>query len=190
MLQAWQLALSKYSLHKHEQLKLALLAIMQRLQCPEPAAFLISRSHSCTCRQATQLQSCSQLGTLLLQIDYDTRQVQRIVQLHLAPMNVLAVHDGTCFSGGDDCRLRAWPLDFSHIALEASHDAAVTSVSIQDPTCILLACPWDSINAEVRVCIAPCQQVKHREHWQYTRSFAFFCPIMVLSFCDVLYDRR
>ena len=67
---------------------------------------------------------------LWVQIDYDTRQVQRIVQLHLAPLNALAVYAGRCYSGADDRQLRAWPLDFSHIALEACHDAAVTAVNV------------------------------------------------------------
>lgn len=63
-----------------------------------------------------------------VQVDYDTRRVQRIVQLHLAPINTLSVYEGVCYSGADDRLLRAWPLDFSHIALEASHDAPVTAV--------------------------------------------------------------
>ena len=65
---------------------------------------------------------------LAVQIDYDSRTVVRIVQLHMAPIGALAVHQGRCYSGADDQHLRAWPLDFSGIALEACHDAVITAV--------------------------------------------------------------
>lgn len=62
------------------------------------------------------------------QVDFDTRTVVRSVQLHMAPVAALAVHEGLFYSGAEDAHLRGWPLDFSHIALEACHDAALSSV--------------------------------------------------------------
>lgn len=67
-----------------------------------------------------------------VQVDYEKRSVLRIVQLHQAPVNALAVHERTCYSGADDGQLRMWPLDFAHISLEASHAAPVTSVRSHD----------------------------------------------------------
>lgn len=64
------------------------------------------------------------------QIDFDMRTIVRSVQLHMAPVAALAVHRELFFSGGEDAHLRGWPLDFSHIALEACHDAAISSVAI------------------------------------------------------------
>ena len=65
---------------------------------------------------------------LAAQIDCESRAVLRIVQLHEAAVNALAVHEHACFSAADDGQLRMWPADFSHISLEASHTAPVTAV--------------------------------------------------------------
>ena len=68
--------------------------------------------------------------SLRWQVDYMTRSVLHIVQLHQAPINALAVHERTCFSAADDGHLRMWPLDFAHISLEASHASPVTAVRL------------------------------------------------------------
>ena len=65
---------------------------------------------------------------LAAQIDCESRTVLRIVQLHEAAVNALAVHERAYFSAADDGQLRMWPADFSHISLEASHTAPVTAV--------------------------------------------------------------
>ncbi|KAK9788859.1 hypothetical protein WJX73_001992 [Symbiochloris irregularis] len=68
-------------------------------------------------------------GTMY-QIDFDTRTVLRSVQLHMAPVASLAVHQQLFYSAAEDAHLRGWPLDFSHIALEACHDAPLSCVVV------------------------------------------------------------
>ena len=81
-----------------------------------------------------------------VQVDHAARSVLRIVQLHQAPINALAVHERTCFTAADDGHLRMWPLDFAHVSLEASHAAAVTAVSAACTCCqgqeVPVSLPW------------------------------------------------
>lgn len=71
----------------------------------------------------------SSLGTLLL-INYDTREVVCVYQLHDSAINCLSVNEGFCVTGSEDHFLRVWPLDFSDFFLEAQHEASVASVQV------------------------------------------------------------
>lgn len=71
----------------------------------------------------------SSLGTLLL-INYDTRDVVCVYQLHDAAINCLSINEGFCVTGSEDRFLRVWPLDFTDFFLEAQHEAGVASVQV------------------------------------------------------------
>uniref|UniRef100_K3WKU4 WDR90/POC16 second beta-propeller domain-containing protein n=1 Tax=Globisporangium ultimum (strain ATCC 200006 / CBS 805.95 / DAOM BR144) TaxID=431595 RepID=K3WKU4_GLOUD len=71
----------------------------------------------------------SSLGTLLL-IDYDTRDVVCVYQLHDAAINCLSINEGFCVTGSEDQFLRVWPLDFTDFFLEAQHEAGVASAEV------------------------------------------------------------
>ena len=55
---------------------------------------------------------------MLLQINYGTRTLERVYQLHSAAINCMLVSEGLCVTGSDDKFLRVWPLDFSDFLLE------------------------------------------------------------------------
>lgn len=71
----------------------------------------------------------SSLGTLLL-IDYDSRDVVCVYQLHNAAINCLSINEGFCVTGSEDNFLRVWPLDFTDFFLEAQHEVGVASVQV------------------------------------------------------------
>ncbi|GLI66011.1 hypothetical protein VaNZ11_009714 [Volvox africanus] len=66
----------------------------------------------------------------VFQVDYTTRNLDCIYQLHSAAINCLLVADGLAITGGDDRLLRAWPLDFKDYLLEAEHEGAVTGLAL------------------------------------------------------------
>ena len=66
---------------------------------------------------------------LLLKIDSAKEQVICSYQLHTCPIRSLAIRSGYAVTGGEDSKLRVWPLDFSDFLLEAHHEASVTSVA-------------------------------------------------------------
>ncbi|KAG2423007.1 hypothetical protein HXX76_015605 [Chlamydomonas incerta] len=74
----------------------------------------------------------------LFVVDYTTRQLDAIFQLHAAAINCLVVSDGLVLTGGDDRLLRAWPLDFRDYLLEAEHEGAVTGLAMS-PDALRLA---------------------------------------------------
>jgi WD40 repeat protein len=80
-------------------------------------------------RRLRPVYAASSVGTLLV-VDYDTREVVCVYQLHDASINCLVVNEGFCVTGSDDQILRVWPLDFTDFFLEAQHDAAVTAVDV------------------------------------------------------------
>ncbi|RLN57507.1 hypothetical protein BBJ28_00020098 [Nothophytophthora sp. Chile5] len=80
-------------------------------------------------RRVRPLYVASSLGTLLV-VDYDSRQVLCVYQLHDASINCLSVNEGFCVTGSDDGFLRVWPLDFTDFFLEAQHEAGVSSVDV------------------------------------------------------------
>ncbi len=65
---------------------------------------------------------------LLLKIDCQKEQVMCTYQLHSGAIRSLALRSGYAVTGGDDSKLRVWPLDFSDFLLEAHHENAVTSI--------------------------------------------------------------
>ncbi|KAJ0407556.1 hypothetical protein P43SY_006874 [Pythium insidiosum] len=70
------------------------------------------------------LYVASSLGTLL-QLNYDTREVLCVYQLHDAAIQTLVINEGFCVTGGADRMLRVWPLDFTDFFLEAQHESPV-----------------------------------------------------------------
>lgn len=60
---------------------------------------------------------------VMLQINYGTRTLERVYQLHSAAINCMLVSDGLCVTGSDDRFLRVWPLDFSDFLLEVCINA-------------------------------------------------------------------
>ncbi|DBA73164.1 TPA: hypothetical protein ACH3X2_010098 [Trebouxia sp. C0005] len=64
------------------------------------------------------------------QINYGTRTLERVYQLHSAAINCMLVSEGLCVTGSDDKFLRVWPLDFSDFLLEAEHEAGVTAIGL------------------------------------------------------------
>ncbi|KAL6762256.1 WD40-repeat-containing domain protein, partial [Haematococcus lacustris] len=66
----------------------------------------------------------------VFEIDYNSRTLLCVYQLHSAAINSIIVHDGFCVTGSDDKQLRVWPMNFSDFLLEAEHEAGVTSVSV------------------------------------------------------------
>ncbi|GFR42731.1 hypothetical protein Agub_g3650 [Astrephomene gubernaculifera] len=63
-------------------------------------------------------------------VDYTTRSLDAVYQLHSAGINCLLVADGLAITGGDDRLLRAWPLDFRDFLLEAEHEGSVTGLAL------------------------------------------------------------
>ncbi|GLE04204.1 hypothetical protein PINS_up013115 [Pythium insidiosum] len=75
------------------------------------------------------LYVASSLGTLL-QLDYDTREVLCVYQLHDAAIQALVVNEGFCVTGAADRMLRVWPLDFTDFFLEAQHESPVACAHV------------------------------------------------------------
>lgn len=71
----------------------------------------------------------SALGTVL-QINYDTRGLECVFQLHDGPIHAIRLHDGYCATASTDKMLRVWPLDFSDFFLEACHDGSVVALDV------------------------------------------------------------
>jgi hypothetical protein len=68
------------------------------------------------------MRKCQPANTvvLLLQINYGTRTLEKVYQLHSAAINCMLVSEGLCVTGSDDKFLRVWPLDFSDFLLEVA----------------------------------------------------------------------
>ena len=71
----------------------------------------------------------SSLG-LLLRVDCTQEQVVCAYQLHSGPIRSLCVNGSYAVTGGDDARMRIWPLHFTDFLMEAHHEAAVTHVFV------------------------------------------------------------
>ena len=56
----------------------------------------------------------------VMQINYGTRTLERVYQLHSAAINCMLVSEGLCVTGSDDKYMRVRPLDFSDFLLEVS----------------------------------------------------------------------
>lgn len=79
--------------------------------------------------QGNILEPCvfvaSSMG-LLLRVDCRLEQVVCAYQLHNGPIRSLAINGSFAVTGGDDCRMRIWPLHFTDFLMEAHHEAPVT----------------------------------------------------------------
>ena len=71
----------------------------------------------------------SDAGTVL-QVNYETRELECVFRLHDAAIHSIAVNEGFCVTASADHYLRLWPLDFSDFFLEAQHKGAVTSACV------------------------------------------------------------
>jgi WD40 repeat protein len=69
---------------------------------------------------------------MLLKIDCEKEQVLCSYQLHSGSIISLSLRNGFAVTGGEDSKLRVWPLDFSDFLLEAHHEAAVTNIHIDN----------------------------------------------------------
>ena len=79
--------------------------------------------------QSNVLEPCvfvaSSMG-MLLRVDCRLEQVVCAYQLHTGPIRSLTVNGSFAVTGGDDCRMRIWPLHFTDFLMEAHHEAPVT----------------------------------------------------------------
>jgi WD40 repeat protein len=57
-----------------------------------------------------------------------TGQVICAYRLHESAIRAFGIHHGFAFTGGDDSRLRIWPLNFVDFLLEARHEGGVKSI--------------------------------------------------------------
>ncbi len=55
----------------------------------------------------------------LMQVNYATRELECVFQLHDGPILSLSINEGFCVTASADKYLRVWPLDFSDFFLEA-----------------------------------------------------------------------
>lgn len=69
----------------------------------------------------------SSKGTLL-RIDCKTETIICSYQLHASAICALQINHLYAVTGGEDCVLRIWPLDFTDFLMEARHDSAVTNL--------------------------------------------------------------
>lgn len=67
---------------------------------------------------------------MLLRVDCRQEQVVCAYQLHNGPIRSLSMNNSFAVTGGDDCRMRIWPLHFTDFLMEAHHEASVTHVCI------------------------------------------------------------
>jgi len=95
-----------------------------------------------TQKQQRRIFVSSSLGTVL-QINYDTRGLECVFQLHDAPIHCICVNDGYCCTVSEDTLLRVWPLDFTDFFLEARHDGPVTALDISEDGCAIAVASGD-----------------------------------------------
>ncbi|CEG42655.1 Transcription factor IIB [Plasmopara halstedii] len=86
-------------------------------------------THPSNIHPVRPLYVSSSLGTLLV-INYDSKDILCVYQLHDAKINCLSINEGFCVTGSDDCFLRVWPLDFSDFFLEAQHEAGIKCIDV------------------------------------------------------------
>jgi WD40 repeat protein len=67
---------------------------------------------------------------LLIKVDCTKEHVLCAYQLHNGCIKSLSIRGGYAVTGGADCRLRIWPLDFSDFQLEAHHEGAITNIAV------------------------------------------------------------
>lgn len=74
---------------------------------------------------------------LLLRVDCILEQVVCAYQLHAGPIRAMSINSAYAVTGGDDCKLRIWPLQFTDFLMEAFHEAAVTHVFVSQDARLL-----------------------------------------------------
>lgn len=79
-------------------------------------------------RRPTLFVACNR--GLLLRISCQNDQVICAYQLHSGAIRSLALHHGFAVTGGDDKRLRIWPMDFSDFLLESQHEGIIIVIAI------------------------------------------------------------
>lgn len=95
----------------------------QPMRCEQPEWQLVQQG----------MRKCQPANTvvLLLQINYGTRTLEKVYQLHSAAINCMLVSEGLCVTGSDDKFLRVWPLDFSDFLLEVA-----PCLHVSPPMCV------------------------------------------------------
>jgi WD40 repeat protein len=76
---------------------------------------------------------------MLFVVNYHTREIESVFQLHSEGINSVVASAGFCVTGGDDFYLRVWPTDFSEFYIEAKHEAPVVAVDIS-PDALYATC--------------------------------------------------
>ena len=71
----------------------------------------------------------SAAGTVF-EVNFKTRALLCVYQLHSSAINSIIVRDSFCVTGSDDKLLRVWPMDFSDFLMEAEHEGPVTSIGV------------------------------------------------------------
>jgi WD repeat-containing protein 90 len=66
---------------------------------------------------------------LILKINATSEQILCAFQLHANSILTFKIHCGYAVTGGEDKRLRIWPLDFSDYLLEARHEGEITCIA-------------------------------------------------------------
>ena len=74
---------------------------------------------------------------LLLRVDCILEQVICAYQLHSGPIRSMSINSAYAVTGGDDCKLRIWPLQFTDFLMEAFHEAAVSHVFVSQDARLL-----------------------------------------------------
>lgn len=69
---------------------------------------------------------------MLMKIDCAKEQIICSYQLHSGAISALAAGDGILITGGEDSRLRIWPLDLTDFLMEAHHESTVSHVSLSE----------------------------------------------------------
>ena len=64
----------------------------------------------------------------VLKFRYDSGIIICAYQLHETCIRSFGFHAGFAYSGGDDMKLRLWPLSFEDYLLEARHEGKITSI--------------------------------------------------------------
>jgi WD40 repeat protein len=67
---------------------------------------------------------------LIFQVNYHTRELEGVFQIHDGPVKSLSVTEGFCVTVSGDGYLRIWPLDFTEFYLEAHHEGGVSAVDV------------------------------------------------------------
>jgi WD40 repeat protein len=82
---------------------------------------------------------------MVFQVNYQSKELEGVFQLHDQGIISLKVTEGFCVTGSKDRFLRIWPLDFSEFFLEAQHEDGVCAVDVTWDG-LLVACGTSNCN--------------------------------------------